>query len=281
MSRGRHACSTQCSNRRRNRQPANYFRSLSCCKCLNNTILRCHHTRRGLTGFSLPSLECLRSRKNALMSRLSNRGRGGSHSNRANYASELHQQTRPAQANVYHGGASHNTPPMLSGIAGDPMMGVGAASAEDRDSQREAAPLGVGGVPGKVDAPPNRKRTAGDLVAIRADGSPLHLTADKGRRKLRGTGDLSPSEAREIARCARSHGLTAGVRVVRWHAGSTLHPVPAARSDRQQAVLRWSRRVIGRPVSWTTIATGLAQVGALEPLRRWCRQQNRAADKKK
>lgn len=133
---------------------------------------------------------------------------------------------------------------------------TGAASAEERDSRRSAAPPGVGPLPlpsparpPAAQAPTARKRPprTGDAVPCRQHRRMQVLVGGPSRRDLRSTGvRLTDSEARVLARQARTSPV-AGARVVGRAVGFREVLVPKHCADRTRAVQRWAMRVVGKP----------------------------------
>lgn len=168
-------------------------------------------------------------------------------------------------------------------------LGLGPPSSEERDSRQVGAP--GGGIPPHDRPTPEgaslgrrasgrgvaasvtwlpgcgRRPRTGDVVLPRASAStPVLLTAKDTVRALRVGPRLSASEAREIAKQA-AHGKSAGARVLRHRAGrvdlSLPSHVPAYRADATRAVMRLTRRMIGRAVGIRGCLEGLREIG-------WC-----------
>lgn len=209
------------------------------------------------------------------MPRSSNRGRNGnSHetrSNRMSAAASYHGHSQRCHRNGDAQGISHGSG---SGF-GSAVLGEGApAPAMERDSRAVGAPPGVGGGGGRLHPAVTwwpgcgRKARAGDGVPSKgaAKGSRCFVVL-KGRdamREARCTGKLSEAEARAIAQPAASQALTGG-RVLAMKAGRAQGlTLPKHPADRTRAVMRLTKRVIGRPVGIKACMEGLRAIG-------WCK----------
>lgn len=241
------------------------------------------------------------------MTRHSNRGRGGHGHHQTSQDRKTQRVDRNGQPVDRSTDDNGTGLPSSNGgsIGADAgIIGAGAASAMERDSQPGAAPPGGGAVSpraaasgahagggrgraraagddrhghGGIPRPPGlplgvtwwpgcgRKARTGDVAAGQRSTTALTVLSGRdGGRKLRCSGRLSPSEARAIAKHAAT-GATTGVRVLLDKGGRDPgRPIPNAASDRTRAVLSMTRRVIGRPVGIRECMRGLRAIG-------WCK----------
>ena len=155
-----------------------------------------------------------------------------------------------------------------SGI--DMALRAGGTPLLERDSCAVAAPPAVTPV-GAALGRPQTTRERRHAAARAANGGRIGtgsvvaggfaLGGRDGGKALRSSGPLSEAEARAIAPLIASQ-RSVGAAVVAKAAGRTLRrTLPKWASDRTMAVLRLTRRVIGRPVGIRETVAGLRRIG--------------------
>ena len=104
----------------------------------------------------------------------------------------------------------------------------------------------------------------GDVAPSRRSSGTVALDGPSKVRSWRSTGPLSESEARKIVPQIERQGCTGAAVVAQVAGRRPLRPCPSPRRsspERCRSVLRWTMRVLGRPVGIRGVMAGLRAIG--------------------